>query len=298
MNHSKHLNHKYTMVGVLFLVPAIGLYLLFMAYPLTDVIPLSLSSWTGFGDRKFVGLANYQDLLRDKLFFRALKNTIYFAFFSSIISVALGVILAWLNMYISRFIGNVFRTILFAPNMIAPTITGLMFLFIFTEDIGLLNGILKAVGLGELQMAWLVNPKTVLPAIVVVTVWRQFGLPMVLCFAGLQNIPVSLIESAHLDGANNRQILFHIYLPLIKPMIELSTMFTMLGGLRIYDTVVALTGGGPSRLTEVMPMWIVENAYAYSSFGYASALSVVFVIVVFIFLIIVNRVFRGEEYEY
>ncbi len=298
MNHSKHIKRKYTFIGVLFLLPAIGLYLLFMAYPLTDVIPLSLSSWTGFGERKFVGLVNYQNLLRDKIFFRALKNTIYFAFFSSIISVALGVMLAWLNLYIRRFLGNVCRTILFAPNMIAPTITGLMFLFIFTEDIGLLNGILEAVGLGKLQTAWLVNSKTVLPAIVAVTVWRQFGLPMVLCFAGLQNVPAALIESAHLDGANNRQILFRIYLPLIKPMIELSTMFTMLGGLKIYDTVVALTGGGPSKLTVVMPMWIVENAYAYTSFGYASALSVVFVIVVFIFLIILNRVFRGEEYEY
>jgi raffinose/stachyose/melibiose transport system permease protein len=121
---------------------------------------------------------------------------------------------------------------------------------------------------------------------------------MVLCYAGLQGIPGTMIESSRIDGANDLMIFFRILVPLIKPQIELATMFTMLGGLRIYDSVVALTAGGPARQTVVLPMWIVENAFSYSKYGYASALCVIFVIIVLIFIIFLRFIFRGETYEY
>ena len=119
-----------------------------------------------------------------------------------------------------------------------------------------------------------------------------------LCFAGLQTIPDELIEAARLDGASDGKVFSRVLIPLIKPQIELSTMFTMLGGLRIYDSVVSLTGGGPARQTVVLPMWIIENAYKYSKFGYASAMCVMFILVVLIFVLILRLVFRGENYEY
>ena len=171
-------------------------------------------------------------------------------------------------------------------------------LFVFTEDIGLLNNILKAVGLEEWTTAWLANMNTVKPTVVIVQTWRQFGLTMILCFAGLQGISNELIESARLDGAGDGRIFTRILLPLIKPQIELATMFTLLNGLKIYDSVVSLTGGGPSRQTVVLPMWIIENAFTYSNFGYASAMCIAFIIVVLIFNIVLRTVFRGENYEY
>ena len=174
----------------------------------------------------------------------------------------------------------------------------LLFLFVFTEDIGLLNNILKAVGLEEWTTAWLANMNTVKPTVVIVQTWRQFGLTMILCFAGLQGISNELIESARLDGAGDGRIFTRILLPLIKPQIELATMFTLLNGLKIYDSVVSLTGGGPSRQTVVLPMWIIENAFTYSNFGYASAMCIAFIIVVLIFNIVLRTVFRGENYEY
>lgn len=292
------LENKYRIKGMGFLLPALIVYVLFMGYPLYRTFALSLTSWSGFGDAKYIGFKNFISIFSDPTFRVALGNTVLFAVASSLLCVALGILLAWLNLYMRRIEGQFFRTIMFAPSMIAPTITGLLFLFIFTEDIGLINNILKLVGLDRLATSWLTNMDTVRPVIIIATVWRQFGLAMVLCYAGLQSIPNDVIESARLDGASDARIFTKIMIPLIKPQIELSMMFTMLGGLKIYDSVVSLTGGGPARQTVVLPMWIIENAYTYSKFGYASALSVAFIAVVLVFIIILRVLFRGDTYEY
>ena len=294
----KSVRQSYMLIGFCFLAPAVAAYLLFMAYPLYRTFVLSLTGWSGFGPVKSIGFANFSAIINDTTFLMALKNTLYFAFFSSVFSVLIGLLMAWLNLYMYRMEGQIFRTILFSPSIIAPTITGLLFMFIFTEQIGLLNSILRLAGLSKLTTAWLTNLATVKPVIVIATIWRQFGLCMVLCYAGLQGIPNTLIESSRLDGAGDFTVFSRILVPLIKPQIELATMFTMLGGLRIYDSVVALTAGGPARQTVVLPMWIVENAFSYSKYGYASALCVAFVLVVLFFIILLRIVFRGETYEY
>lgn len=289
---------KSMLIGWAFLLPSILLYAVFMIYPLLRTFYLSLTSWSGFGEAEYIGFSNFLSLFTDTMFLRALKNTLYFAVVSGILSVLAGILMAWLNLFIRRLEGQVTRTILFVPNMIAPTITGLLFMFIFTEDIGLLNNILRAVGLDRLATAWLVNPKTVGPSIVAAQIWRQFGLTMILCFAGFQGIPAGLIEAARIDGAGVFKVFTRVMLPLIKPQIELATMFTLLGGLKIYDSVVSLTGGGPARQTVVLPMYIIENAFTYSKFGYASAMCVAFLFIVLVFIILLRFVFRGENYEY
>lgn len=286
---------KYMLLGICFLLPALLFYAAFMAYPLYRTFYLSFTNWGGFGATKLEGIDNYVKMFSDKMFWRALGNSIYFAVFSSLFSVLIGVLLAWLILYQRRFEGQVYRSILFSPSMIAPTITGLLFLFIFTEDIGLLNNLFKAIGLTGLVNDWLTDIVTVKPVIVIITVWRQFGLVMVLCYAGLQGISNDMIECARLDGAGEGKIFTKVLLPLIKPQIELSMMFTMLGGLKIYDSVMSLTAGGPARQTVVLPMWIVENAYTYSKFGYASAMCVAFVVVVLCFNIILRRIFREKD---
>ena len=291
-------NRKYMMIGILLIMPAVIIYAVFMAYPLFRTLYLSFTNWGGFGPTKIAGIGNYTKIFKDKTFILSLKNTLYFAIGSAIFSVLLGILMAWLNLFLRRYTGQVSRTVLFMPSVIAPTITGLLFLFIFTEDIGLINNILRNIGLGRFATAWLTNSGTVKNAVLVQQTWRQFGLVMVLVYAGLQGVPTELIECARIDGAKDGQIFRKILLPLIKPQIELATMFTTLGGLKIYDSVVSLTGGGPARQTVVLPMWIIENAFTYSKFGYASAMCIFFVLLVLVFILILRRLFRGETYEY
>ena len=120
---------------------------------------------------------------------------------------------------------------------------------------------------------------------------------MVLCFAGMQGVDISLIESARLDGASDWKIFKDILLPLIMPFVQLSAIFAMMSGLKIYDTVVALTNGGPAKSTTVMPLWILQNSFSFNKYGYGAAMSMIFVIIVLIGMVVVKAVVKGDTYE-
>lgn len=291
------LKSKYTLIGILFLLPAVIIYLIFVLIPFFDSLVLSFQSWDGFSDRKFIGLTNYARAFQDTTFQTGIRNSVYLGFFSSIVSVIVGVILAWLLLYVGRRSGAFFRTILFSPSMIPAVITGLIFGFVFEPDMGVLNNLLGALGLHNMQTAWLTNRATVLNCLLFVSAWKQVGLTMVLCFAGMQSINMSLIESSRLDGANDFHIFTKIIIPLTMPIIQLSAIFALMSGLKIYDTVVALTNGGPARFSIVMPMWILENTFSYNDFGYGAAMSMIFVVIVLIGMVLVKKVVRGDSYE-
>lgn len=291
------LHRKYTLIGFSFLAPAIVIYLIFAVYPFIDTFILSFHKWNGFSVREFVGVANYVKAFQDKTFLLAIRNSVYLGFISAIISTVVGVLMAWLMLYVGRRMGAFYRTVLFSPSMIPSVITGLVFAFVYEPDIGILNNFLRAIHLDSLTSAWLTNKSTALNCILFVSAWKQIGLTMVLCFAGMQGLNISLIESARLDGASDGQIFRKIILPLIMSFVQLSSVFALMSGIKIYDTVVALTNGGPAKQTTVMPLWILQNSFSFSKYGYGAAMSMVFVVVVLIGYVLVKRVVRGESYE-
>ena len=288
---------KYMAVGFLFLLPAIVTYLIFAVMPFFDSLLLSFQEWGGFGPRVFIGIKNYLQAFRDRTFLLAIRNSVYLGVVSAFFSVLIGVFMAWLLLYVGRKWGGFFRTILFSPSMIPAIITAFIFAFVFEPEIGVLNNILGVVGLKSLQHAWLTNKATALNCILFVSAWKQIGLTMVLCFAGMQGIDSSLIESARLDGASDFQIFRRIILPLIMSFVQLSTIFAVMSGLKIYDTVVALTNGGPAKSTIVMPLWILQNSFSFNNYGYGSAMSMIFVLIVLIGMIVTKKLIRGSDYE-
>ena len=291
------LDRKYMMAGLIFLLPAVVIYLIFAVIPFFDSLILSFHEWNGFSPREFVGLDNYIAAFKDSTFRKAIWNSVYLGVVSSVISVVVGVLMAWMMLYVGRRWGAFFRTILFSPSMIPAVITALIFAFVYEPDIGILNNLLGAIGLESLQTAWLTNQGTALNCILFVSAWKQVGLTMVLCFAGMQGINLSLIESARLDGASDFQIFRKIILPLIMPFVQLSAIFALMSGLKIYDTVVALTNGGPAKSTTVMPLWILQNSFSFNKYGYGAAMSMIFVLIVLIGMILVKRIVRGDSYE-
>ena len=244
-----------------------------------------------------MGLQNYIDAMGDDTFITAIKNSVYLGFASAVFSVVLGVLMAWLLLYVGRRWGGFFRTILFSPSMIPSVITALIFSFVFEPEIGILNSLLNAVGLENLTQAWLTNQSTAINCILFVSVWKQIGLTMVLCFAGMQGVDASLVESARLDGATDFQVFRKVILPLIMPFVQLSAIFAVMNGIKIYDTVVALTDGGPARSTMVMPMWILQQSFSYNEYGYGAAMSIIFVVIVLLGMIAVKAVIRSDRYE-
>ena len=292
-----NIEKKYMVAGFAFLTPAIVIYLIFAVIPFFDSYILSVQEWSGFGPRTFLGLKNYFSAFRDKTFLLAIRNSVYLGVASAFFSVIIGVLMAWLLLYVGKKWGGFFRTILFSPSMIPAVITALIFAFVYEPEIGILNNILGTLGLENLQHAWLTNKGTALNCILFVSAWKQVGLTMVLCFAGMQGIDNSLIESARLDGATDFQIFKKIILPLIMAFVQLSTIFAVMSGLKIYDTVVALTNGGPAKSTTVMPLWILQNSFSFNNYGYGSAMSMIFVVIVLIGMVVVKKLVRGGNYE-
>lgn len=285
------------MTGILFLTPAILVYSIFVVIPFFDNLLLSFQSWNGFGARSFVGIKNYRTSFEDLYFLLSIKNSVYLGVISSIISVIIGVFLAWLLLFVKREVGGFVRTVLFSPSMIPAVITALIFSFVYEPEFGILNTLLKFMGLGNLQQAWLTNSNTVLNCILFVSAWKQVGLTMVLCFAGMQSISISLIESAKLEGASDFVVFKKIIIPLTMSFIQLSAIFALMSGLKIYDTVLALTNGGPGKLTVVMPMWIMQNSFSFNHYGYGAAMSVIFVLIVLSGMLIMKSLVKGESYE-
>jgi ABC-type sugar transport system permease subunit len=283
--------------GFLFLLPATLVYLFFAVIPFFDNFLLSFQDWNGFGARTMVGIENYIDAFKDKNFLLAIKNSVYFGVFSSFFSVILGVLLAWLLLYSKSATGAFYRTILFSPSMIPAIITGLIFSFVYEPEIGILNKLLEVIHLQNLQHAWLTNRSTVLTSLLFVSIWKQVGLTMVLCFAGMQSISPSLLESAYLEGAGDWKIFTKIILPLTMSFVQLSAIFALMSGLKIYDTVLALTNGGPGKFSIVMPMWIMQSAFSFNQYGYSASMSIVFVIIVLLAMLVTKRLIKGGSYE-
>lgn len=292
-----NIEKKYMGAGILFLMPATVVYLVFAVIPFFDSFLLSFQDWGGFGPRTFTGIGNYLRAFGDKTFLMAIKNSVYLGVTSAIFSVIIGVFMAWLLLYVGRKWGGFFRTILFSPSMIPAVITALIFAFVYEPEIGILNNVLGAIGLENLQHAWLTNKTTALNCILFVSAWKQIGLTMVLCFAGMQGVDQSLIESSRLDGATDFQIFRKIILPLIMSFVQLSTIFAVMSGLKIYDTVVALTNGGPGKATTVMPLWILQNSFSFNNYGYGSAMSMIFVMIVLLGMIVTKKLVKGGSYE-
>ncbi len=286
------------MIGLVFLLPAIVVYLIFAVVPFFDNLILSFQEWNGFSARSFVGIRNYIDAFEDDIFRTAIKNSVFLGIFSSLISVIIGVLFAWLLLFVSRASGGLYRTILFSPSMIPAVITALIFSFVFEPEFGILNSVFRAVGLESMVHAWLTDQGTVMGCLLFVSAWKQVGLTMVLCFAGMQGIPFSLFEAAKLEGAGDWYIFRRIIAPLTSSFIQLSAIFALMSGLKIYDTVLALTNGGPGNYTMVMPMWIMKNTFSFNEYGFGAAMSVIFVVIVLIGEIAVKKLIKGDAYEF
>ena len=287
-----------TITGILFLIPT----LIFVAFSL--FIPtiwnfiLSFQEWDGFNDKKWVLFSNYIKAFQDDVLLKCLYNSVFLAVVTTLSSVVLGVILAGLIFRLGRVEGSIYRLIIFMPVMIPLAIIGLLFTFIYNPEMGLLNQFLVLIGLKGLTAAWLENQATIMWCIAIVGIWRITGLTMMLSFAGMQMIPVSLFESCKLDGAGYFRQFFSIMLPLVKPIIQLSTVFTLAISFKTYDLVFVMTKGGPAGFSKTIPLHMIDTSFGYNEFGYSSAMGFILTVIVMAIILLVNKFLGGEQYEF
>ena len=242
---------------LLFLLPAVAMYLVFMAGPLFDSLRLSLYQGKGYDPTTFVGLQNYRDLFtnplwREKLF-NAFTNTCIFFGIHMLVQNTLGLLFA--NLLSAEFKGrNFFRTVIFAPATLSVLVTGFLWTLILNPNWGAVNKTLIAVGLREYALPWLGRENLALPIISLTSVWQWVGMPTVMFLAGLMGISDELLEAARIDGASEWNIFWKIKFPLLKPVIGVVAILTFVDNFNAFDVIYAMAGakGEPAYSTDLL----------------------------------------------
>jgi raffinose/stachyose/melibiose transport system permease protein len=280
----------------LFLLPALGLYALFVLLPIAQAVRYSLFRWNGLKPlTDFVGLANYQRALADPVFTGAISHNLLVIVLSLAVQIpfALGLAL----MLNRRFRGRaLLRLVFFAPYVISEVITAVVWSLMLQPD-GLADRVLGAVGLGSLYQPWLANPDTVMLALFVIISWKYFGFHMILLLAGLQGIPHELNEAAAIDGASRRQAIRFITLPLLGPTLRVSVFLSIIGSLQLFDLVWVTTGGGPVNASNTMATYMLDWGFRRFQLGYGSAVAVILFVLAFIVALAYQRFVLRRDVE-
>jgi len=252
-----------------------------------DSLFLSFTRWDGLTPLKWIGLANYRDLLTDETFRISLVNNLYYTAVTVPLTIALSILLALLMNFRIRGI-KVFRVLYFFPNITASIAVGIIWGAMFTQY-GPINTILRFFGVAN-PPGWLASTTLALPAVMLVSIWKGVGYNAVILLAGLQGVPRHLYEAAELDGAGRFKQFVHVTLPGLSPVIFFTVVTGVIGSFQVFDTVMAMTQGGPGRATNVLVFHIYNTAFQNYHFGAASAMSYVLFVIIFVLTLVQLRI--------
>ncbi len=259
---------------IIMIMPAVILFTVFYLAPIFISVYYSFTDFSGIGAAKFIGFKNYQVLLNDKFFFIALKNTFIILIGITITILPLSFIVALLLEKPFRGSGVV-QSMIFAPNVIAPILVGLIWLFILDPKMGMINAILRSIGLSDYQQQW-IGGKTLTPySVAFVYLWQVLGFYTTINMAGLRSIPADIYEAAEIDGANYFQRIRKITIPMMKNTIVINTILIITGGFKIFETVKQLTNGGPNHMSDVFVTYMYDTTFTSSRYGYGMAVATV-----------------------
>jgi multiple sugar transport system permease protein/raffinose/stachyose/melibiose transport system permease protein len=284
-----------------FLGPALVFYAVFTAYPVGRTFYNSFFRISAFGQLHFVGLGNFRELLLyDSIFWRAVLNTAIWGTVAPVVDVGLGLLLA-LCLYGRVPLGRFFRVAWFSPVLISYIVVGIVWMWIYNYDWGLLNGLLRGAGLDAWTQVWLGNPSTALWALLLVDAWKWTGFNMVVCLAALHSLPGEVLEAAELDHCGWLAKLWFVMIPMLRLTLANLLILAFVGKMKVFDLVWITTRGGPLWSTETVSTYVYKRAFAWSSFdlGYPSTICVVWFIVILVVVSGLNLLAgRRERLEY
>ncbi len=281
---------------ILFILPALLLFLLILVAPIFMSGYYSFFDWNGFGKKTFIGIENYRELFTSNSigFVKALGNALLLALLSVAVQLPLALGLALL-LGKGRKGERGFLSIYFMPVLISTVVIGQLWLKIYNPSYGLLNVGLKSLGLNSLAKIWLGEKTTALGAVFVPVLWQYVGYHMLLMYAGIKSVPTEYREAAMIDGAREGQVNRYIILPYIKPILKISTIFAVTGSLKSFDLIYVLTNGGPLHATEVPSTLMINMLFLRNRYGMGSTIAFLLIILCFTFALIIGCIFRDKE---
>ena len=290
---------KYENVGLLFVLPAFVYMLIFVGYPIISNIVLSVQDVTvknlARGTKNFVGLNNYIELFGDEVFRLTISNTLKFTVYSLLFQFIIGFALAvFFNKNFS--FAKPIRGLLMIPWMIPMTVTALIFKFIFSTDVGIVNYLLHSLGIISENIEWLTNPDIALGCVIFANVWIGIPFNTILLSTGLTTISQELYESAAIDGANGFQRFIKITLPLLRPTIESVLVLGFIYTFKCYDLIYVMTSGGPVNSTHLMSTYSYKLSFEMFDYSMGSAAAnVLLVILLFVGMVYLKITMEGEN---
>ena len=278
----------------LYVLPAVLLFVVFVLYPIIFIFQASVLEWNGYTQGKYVGFANYVKLFtHDRPFALALRNSFYWIFLTIFPQMFIGFFLALLLN--GRVWGrNLYRAIFYMPAIISPVVIGIVWRRIYNPFGGFLSGLAEVTGLGFLAQPYLADTKIAIFSVIAVNVWQWTGWSMLLYLAGLQGIDQDMLDAADVDGVNAWQRVRHILWPLLRHVHTTLILLGVIGALQTFALVHVMTEGGPNNATQMLPTYIFQTAFEQAQMGYASAVSVVLLLIALTLSIILVRFFGAR----
>jgi putative chitobiose transport system permease protein len=284
---------KMVLSAYLFLLPAIILFFIFDYLPTLSAFYYSFTEYHVLMPAEWIGVQNYKDMLSDTIFWKGLKNS--FTYFLIIVPflVSLPLLLAILVNQKLRGI-HIFRVIYYLPVITSMVAVAIVWKYLY-HPAGLLNAIFQGIGLQHVPVNWLFNINTSLPAVSALEIWKAMGFYMVIYLAALQNVSQDLIEAARIDGATRTQVIWHIFLPHLRPIIAVTLILSTLASVQIFTSVYIMTGGGPLDSTLSLPLYIYQESFERLNMGYGTAMGMILWVILMTLTVINFKVSRGEK---
>jgi multiple sugar transport system permease protein len=283
---------KQAAFGYALLLPTLAIICIFRFLPMLQAFAISFTKYDLIHPPKFIGLANFVDLVQDPLFLNSARVSLTYVVFSVLpvwpLSLALAVLFNR-----SLFFKNLFRSAVFMPVVMPAVVMAVVWTFMYHQD-GVINTILGWVGIDPIP--WLRSSATALWAVILIGIWRATPYYMVIFLAGLQAIPTEYYEAAQIDGAGDWTSFWHVTLPLLRPTTLLVMVMSVIVAMKVFAVPLIMTGGGPADSTRVLPLFIYQTAFEFFDMGRAAAMSMFLFAAVMLFSVVQIRIFtRGEE---
>lgn len=277
---------------IVFLTPAIILFLVFFVFPVAYVFTLSFYEWNGINVPSFAGIRNYLDLFSDKVFIRSIRNNLLWVLAICFIQIPLALLMAIILSHKPKG-WKVYRTIYFLPQVISGVAIAALWSAIYNSEFGVINGILRIFGREDLTHNWLGDPKTALPGVMLYGLF-YIGYFMVIIMAGLAGVDREYYEAARIDGASELQISIYVTLPLIRNTLLTVVTLGAIFGLRVFDSVYMLTDGGPANRTSVMVLYLFKQMQK-NHYGVADASSVILILLGTVLIPTIRKFMKEKE---
>ena len=283
--------------GYAFLLPSFFFLACFLLFPFCKSVVMSFTNWNGMkDDYKFIGLKNYENVINNSAYWDAILINLKFAVISTAIQTILGFLLAYAVFNMTSRWQSFYKVALYIPVILPASVIAVMWKFLLGPQTGLVNTVLRSIGLDSWAHGWVGEKATALGTIIFVNTWQYIGFTMVLFYIAMKNISTEVLEAAEVDGANKWHKLVRIFIPMTVGTTETNVILSITGGMKSFALFYMLTGGGPGKTTKVVSMLIYETAFQDFKFNRALAMAAILFVIILV-LTLVSR-YVGAKYNY